>query len=248
MAFPRSSGILLHPTSLPSRFGIGDLGLEAYRFVDFLAESAQRLWQILPIGPTGYGNSPYMSYSAMAGNPLLISPERLRDQGLLSDDDFRDLPEFPQDKVDFERVIPTKMPLLQKACENFKTKASPVLRKEFEGFCASKAHWLDDYALFMAIRETKEGKSWHTWEPELAKRQPEALEEWRQRLASEISYHKYLQFQFFYQWSELKRYANARGIQIIGDIPIYVAHDSAEVWSHPDLFCLDEETGEPALM
>lgn len=248
MAFPRSSGILLHPTSLPSRFGIGDLGLEAYRFVDFLAESAQRLWQILPIGPTGYGNSPYMSYSAMAGNPLLISPERLRDQGLLSDDDFRDLPEFPQDKVDFERVIPTKMPLLQKACENFKIKASPVLKKEFEGFCASKAHWLDDYALFMALREAKEGKSWHTWEPELAKRQPDTLDEWRQRLASEIHYHKYLQFQFFHQWSELKRYANARGIQIIGDIPIYVAHDSAEVWSHPELFCLDEETGEPALM
>lgn len=239
---------MLHPTSLPSRFGIGDLGLEAYRFVDFLAESAQRLWQILPIGPTGYGNSPYMSYSAMAGNPLLISPEQLRDQGLLSDEDFRDLPEFPQDKVDFERVIPTKMPLLQKACENFKTKASSVLQKEFEGFCESKAHWLDDYALFMALREAKEGKSWHTWEPELAKRQPDALDEWRQRLASEISYHKFLQFQFFYQWSELKRYANARGIQIIGDIPIYVAHDSAEVWSHPQLFCLDEETGEPALM
>lgn len=248
MAFPRSSGILLHPTSLPGRFGIGDLGLEAYRFIDFLAESAQRLWQILPLGPTGYGNSPYASYSAMAGNPLLISPEKLRDDGFLSDEDFEGLPEFPVEKVDFDRVIPVKMPLLRKACENFQAKATALQQTEFAGFCSSKAYWLDDYALFMALREAREGKSWHTWEPEIAKRQPDALDRWRQQLATEILYHKYLQFEFFRQWSELKRYANMRGIEIIGDIPIYVAQDSAEVWSHPELFCLDEETGEPELM
>ena len=248
MPFTRSSGILLHPTSFPSRFGIGDLGSEAYRFVDFLAQSAQQLWQILPVGPTGYGNSPYLSYSAMAGNPLLISPERLKDEGLLTDEDFANLPAFPVEKVDFEQVVKTKMPLLKLAYENFQPKATPVLQKEFAGFCESMAYWLDDYALFMALRDTHEGTSWHTWEREIAQRQPEALEQWRQRLSAEISFFKYTQFEFFRQWSELKRYANMRGIQIIGDIPIYVAHDSADVWAHPKIFCLHEETGEPALM
>ena len=248
MPFPRSSGILLHPTSFPSRFGIGDLGLEAYRFMDFLVESYQQFWQVLPLGPTGYGNSPYMCYSALAGNPLLISPEKLRDAGLLTDDDFAGLPEFPLDNVDFEKAIATKMPLLAKACENFKAKASPLQQREFAGFCETKANWLDDYALFMALREAHEQSSWYTWEPEIAKRQPEALEQWRQRLNNEIFYHKYLQFEFFRQWSELKNYANLRGIDIIGDIPIYVAHDSADVWSHSEIFCLDEETGEAALM
>jgi len=248
MPFPRSSGILLHPTSFPSRFGIGDLGLEAYRFIDFLAESYQQYWQVLPLGPTGYGNSPYASYSAMAGNPLLISPEQLREQGILAEDDFANLPAFPVEKVDFEQVVQTKIPLLKKACENFKTKASPLQQKEFAGFCESKAYWLDDYALFMALKDTHEGASWYTWKPELAKLQPEALDQWRQQLKDEIFYYKYIQFEFFRQWSELKQYANMRGIQIIGDIPIYVAHDSADVWAHPEIFCLDEQTGEAAIM
>lgn len=248
MPFPRSSGILLHPTSFPSRFGIGDLGLEAYQFVDFLAQSAQQLWQVLPVGPTGYGNSPYASYSAMAGNPLMISPDRLRDQGLLAEEDFSNLPAFPMEKVDFERVVQTKIPLLKKAYENFKSMATPVHQKEFEGFCESKAYWLDDYALFMAIKDTQNGASWHTWEPEIARRHPEALNKWRQRLNEEIFYYKYIQFEFFSQWSQLKKYANMRGIQIIGDIPIYVAHDSSDVWSHPEIFCLDQETGKVALM
>jgi 4-alpha-glucanotransferase len=248
MAFPRSSGILLHPTSLPSRFGIGELGLEAYRFIDFLVESSQQLWQILPLGPTGYGNSPYASFSALAGNPLLISLEQLQEQEILTDDDFAALPEFPLDSVDFEQVINTKMPLLAQAYQNFKAKASPVQQKEFTAFCDTKAYWLDDYALFMAIREAHEGASWHTWERNIAKSQPEVLEQWKQRLESEILFHKYLQFEFFRQWSKLKQYANSQGIQIIGDIPIYVAHDSADVWGHPEIFCLDEETGEPSLM
>jgi 4-alpha-glucanotransferase len=233
---------------LPSRFGIGDLGLEAYRFVDFLRDTAQQYWQVLPLGPTGFGNSPYMSYSALAGNPLLISPERLRDEGLLTDEDFASLPEFPTDRVDFEAVIKTKMPLLQKACESFKVKASPLQQKEFAGFCESTANWLDDYALFMALREAHDGASWHTWEPELAQRQPEALDKWRRRLTNEIFYQKYLQFEFFRQWVELKSYARLGHIQIIGDIPIYVAHNSAEVWAHPEIFAIDEKTGEAALM
>lgn len=248
MPFPRSSGILLHPTCFPSRFGIGDLGIEAYRFIDFLAETAQIFWQVLPLGPTGYGNSPYASYSAQAGNPLLISPERLRDEGFLTDEDFRDLPEFSADKVDFERVMQTKMPLLKKACENFQAKASPVQQKEFSGFCEAKAYWLDDYALYMALREAQQESDWFKWEPELAKRNPEILDQWSRRLNREIFYHKFLQFIFFHQWSELKSYTRLRNIQIIGDIPIYVAHNSVDVWAHPDIFCLDEETGYPTLM
>ena len=248
MLFPRSSGILLHPTSFPSRFGIGDLGMEAYRFIDFLVESDQQYWQILPLGPTGYGNSPYSCYSAMAGNPLLINPELLRNDQLLADEDFANLPEFPLDYVDFERAIALKVSLLKKACENFKAKASPVQQREFSAFCESKDSWLEDYAFFMALKDNFGGVSWNNWEPEIARREPESVEKWRQQLNAEIYYYKYVQFEFFRQWTELKRYANERKIQIIGDIPIYVAHDSADVWSHREIFCLDEATGEPALM
>jgi 4-alpha-glucanotransferase len=248
MLFPRSSGILLHPTSFPSRFGMGDMGIEAYRFIDFLVESDQQYWQVLPLGPTGYGNSPYSCYSAMAGNPLLINPELLRDDQLLADEDFANLPEFPLDYVDFERAIALKVALLKKACENFKAKASPMQQKEFSGFCESKENWLEDYALFMALKDHFGGVSWNNWEPEIARREPESVEKWRQQLNAEIYYYKYVQFEFFRQWTELKRYANLRDIKIIGDIPIYVAHDSADVWSHREIFCLDEASGEPALM
>ncbi|BAY09072.1 4-alpha-glucanotransferase [Calothrix sp. NIES-2098] len=248
MPFPRSSGILLHPTSFPSRFGIGDLGLEAYSFIDFLKDSYQQYWQVLPLGPTGYGNSPYACYSAMAGNPLLISPEQLKEQGLLTEDDFANLPGFDSSKVDYEQVKPFKIELLKKACENFKTKATPLQQKEFAGFCHSKAYWLDDYALFMALKDTHEGSSWHTWEPDLVKREPQAIDRAQRELTAEIFFHKFIQFEFFRQWSELKTYANMSGIRIIGDIPIYVAHDSSDVWANPHIFCLDEETGEPALM
>ncbi|MDF5711522.1 MAG: 4-alpha-glucanotransferase [Nostoc sp. S4] len=248
MPFPRSSGILLHPTSFPSRFGIGDLGLEAYRFVDFLKESHQQYWQVLPLGPTAFGNSPYMCYSAMAGNPLIISPEKLQEDGLLTEEDFANLPTFPAEKVDFQQVVPIKMGLLKKACENFKTNATPFQQQEFSGFCDSKAYWLDNFALFMALKDVNHNSNWHAWESELVKREPQALEQVQHRLTEEIFYHKFIQFKFFRQWSDLKSYANMRGIHIIGDIPIYVAHDSADVWAHPDMFCLDKETGEAAQM
>ncbi|NEP80461.1 MAG: 4-alpha-glucanotransferase [Okeania sp. SIO3B3] len=247
MPLSRASGILLHPTSLPSPFGIGDLGNEAYNFVNFLRDSGQQIWQILPLGPTGFGNSPYLAYSAMAGNPLLISPDKLQDQGLLSEEDLSNLPEFPNDRVDFDLVREFKRSVLQKAYDNFKTKELEE-QQAFHDLCASKAFWLDDYAFYMALKEAHQGGSWHTWEQEIARRQPAALEEWQQRLADEIQYHKFVQYQFFQQWDDLKNYANEQGIKIFGDIPIYVAHDSADVWAHPEIFCLDGETGEASLM
>ncbi len=248
MSSVRASGILLHPTSFPSPFGIGDLGINAYQFIDFLKESCQQYWQILPLGPTGFGNSPYMCYSAIAGNPLLISPEKLKHKGFLVDTDFIDLPEFSEDRVDYELVIKTKIPLLQKACTNFKNNANPEQQQAFTEFCQSKAYWLDDYALFMALKEHEKSASWHYWKPELSKRKQQVIEAAKLHLVSELFYHKFLQYEFFHQWSELKQYANEAGIHIIGDMPIYVAHDSADVWANPDIFCLDEETGEAKLM
>ncbi|BAZ38512.1 glycoside hydrolase, family 77 [Calothrix sp. NIES-4101] len=248
MPFPRSSGVLLHPTSFPSRFGVGDLGDEAYRFIDFLKDGFQQYWQVLPLGPTGYGNSPYMSYSAIAGNPLLISLDKLQEEHLLADWDFGSIPGFPAHKVDYDQAISYKTNLLKLACQNFKNQAEAKQKKEFTKFCEKKAKWLDDYALFMALKEVNQNASWMQWEPELAKRQPERITKATQELADLIFYHKFLQFQFFYQWSQLKTYANEQGIEIIGDIPIYVAQDSADVWSNPDIFCLDEETSEAALM
>ncbi|NJK48576.1 4-alpha-glucanotransferase [Candidatus Gracilibacteria bacterium] len=244
----RTSGILLHPTCFPSRFGIGDLGNEAYRFIDFLADGLQQVWQILPLGPTGYGNSPYLCYSALAGNPLLISPEKLVEDELLSEEDFAGLPDFPLDSVDFELVVQTKMPLLKKACENFKQQASEELQEEFKQFCDRASDWLEDYALFMSLKEVFEGESWNNWHKEIAKRKPDAIAKWQNQLKEPIFSQKFLQFQFFRQWNSLKEYANEKQISIFGDIPIYVAHDSVDVWANPDLFCLDEETGEAAFM
>ncbi len=245
MPFFRSSGILLHPTSFPGRYGIGDLGLEAHQFIDFLARSGQHLWQVLPINPTGYGNSPYMSFSSIAGNHLLISPDILLENGILSQEDLEYVPNFPLDQVDFEKVIAWKMPLLQKAAQNFAQVATPIQRQEFEGFCRGKANWLEDYALFMALLKAQGDVMWTEWPQELRDRSPEALDDWHDKLKEEIFLHKYLQFEFFRQWAELKRYANDQKIEIVGDIPIYVAHNSAEVWSRPEVFNLDPETRYP---
>ena len=244
----RACGVLLHPTSLPSRFGIGDLGKNAYQFVDFLADSHQQVWQILPIGPTGFGNSPYLSYSALAGNHLLISPEILHEQGLLTAEEINRLPEFPLDKVDFDLVISTKMPLLRIACDRFRVKASEEELDAFKRFSDRHNDWLDDYALFMSVKEAHNGGSWNQWDKKIAKREPEAMTEWATRLKDEVYFHKFAQYQFFTQWTNLKKHANQKGINIFGDIPIYVAHDSVDVWAHPDIFHLDEETGEAALM
>ncbi|WP_072621412.1 4-alpha-glucanotransferase [Spirulina major] len=249
MAFSRrASGILLHPTSLPGRFGIGDLGQEAYRFVDFLTASGQQIWQVLPLGPTGFGNSPYMSYSALAGNPLLINLEWLVAENLLSELDFAHLPTFTPYQVDYEAAIKIKLPLLRKASHTFFSKATPERKKVFTEFCEAQAAWLDDYTLFMAIRTAQNGKSWHQWDEPLKNRDPQALRLAKEQLHDEIFFHKYMQSEFFRQWSTLKQYANDNGVQMFGDIPIYVAHDSVDVWANPDIFCLDPDTGEPSQM
>lgn len=245
MAFSRSSGILLHPTSHPSRYGIGELGREAYQFIDFLAQSGQKLWQILPLGPTGYGNSPYMSFSAIAGNHLLISLDILREKNLLTDADFEDIPDFTLDQVDFDKLIAWKIPLLRKAASNFVKGSDTILYKQFAGFCGGNADWLEDYALFMALSHAYQGKAWMEWPTEIRERHWGALATPKQELQEEIFLHKFLQFEFFEQWLALKRYANSLGIEIIGDIPIYVSHNSADVWANPQVFRLDTQTGNP---
>jgi 4-alpha-glucanotransferase len=244
MKFPRASGILLHPTSLPGGCGIGELGPAAYSFVDFLQASSQKLWQVLPLNPTGYGDSPFQCLSASAGNPFLISMERLVEQGVLAKADLKSAPEFPQDRVDFGRVIEYKLPLLKQASRNFLSSAASAERRRFDGFCQANAAWLDNAALFMACKVAHHGPAWTSWEPGIAQRRPEALNEWTKRLAGDIEAIKYWQFEFFQQWQDLRSYCRGRDVRIIGDIPIYVAHDSADVWSNPELFCLDEK-GNP---
>jgi 4-alpha-glucanotransferase len=244
----RTSGVLLHPTSLPGRFGIGDLGSEAYRFIDFLEKSGQQVWQVLPLGPTGFGNSPYLCYSAFAGNPMLINLEWLVSEGFLDQSDLDSSPEFSGSGVEFDRAIAFKTPLLKKASERFLAVATAERKAAFAEFCDSQTYWLEDYALFMAIKEANEGQCWFQWEADLAWRKPEAIALQREKLKDVIFFHKYIQFEFFRQWSSLKHYANEKGIQIFGDLPIYVAHDSADVWGHPKIFRIDRQTGSPKWM
>ncbi len=248
MPFPRSSGILLHPTCFPGRYGMGDLGAAAYQFIDFLAAAEQQLWQVLPLGPTGHGNSPYMSYSSMAGNHFLISLETLADHGLLTPSDLEQFPTFPAHWVDFDAVLPAKLALLEKAATAFQASLDAETRKEYEAFCQAQAFWLEDYALFMALKQAHAGASWHTWDAAIARRKTSALNEWREKLAAQVETHKFFQFEFHRQWAALKTYANDRAVQIVGDIPIYVAHDSADVWAFPENFMIDEETLEPSQM
>ena len=246
MRFPRASGILLHPTSLPGPCGIGELGPSAERFVDFLAVAGQRLWQVLPVSPTGFGDSPYQCFSAFAGNPLLISLEQLVLDGLLSSSDLDPLPNFPRQSVDFGRVIHFKLPLLKRSFETF-TNAASARKEDFEDFCQANRSWLTDYALFMAIKQTYNGKVWTEWDRSIALREPDAVRHWSAVLNVEIRAQKYLQYQFFRQWGTLRQYAHRCGVSIMGDLPIYVAHDSADVWAHPEMFHLSD-TGTPALV
>src|SRR5688572_11170131 len=246
MRFPRASGILLHPTSLPGPCGIGELGPTAERFVDFLAGAGQRLWQVLPLSPTGFGDSPYQCFSAFAGNPLLISLEQLVLDGLLSASELDPLPDFPKQSVDYGRVIHFKLPLLQRSFEAF-TNGASAKKEDFEDFCQTNESWLTDYALFMALKQVHDGRMWTEWDKSIALREPEAMLHWSVALKSEIQAQKYLQYQFFRQWGALRQYTRQRGVSILGDLPIYVAHDSADVWANPEMFQLDD-TGNPALV
>ena len=247
MAFERASGILLHPTSLPGPDGIGDLGPQAYRWIDFLVETGCTLWQVLPLGPTGYGDSPYQCFSAFAGNPYLISPEALLADGLLTKKDLRDRPQFPADHVDYGPVISWKLTLLDRAFAHFQSDAINPLRQDFAAFQSEAADWLDDFTLFMALKEAQQGVAWGDWPQALRQRDPKALAQAKQTHAVAIQRHAFRQFLFFRQWSALRSYAASQGIKIIGDIPIFVAYDSADVWSHPDLFFIDDE-GQPTVV
>ena len=240
MSFPRSSGILLHPTSLPSPFGIGDFGPAAYEFADFLASAGQSLWQMLPLGPTGYGDSPYQCFSAFAGNPVLISLSALADEGLLSAADLDNPPQFARDQVEYEQVNAFKLLKLGTAFHNFQSSAPEHRRRRFESFKNAERDWLCDYALFRALKDKFGGIAWPKWDRPFQCRKAEALQQAHTELAQQIAEQEFQQFVFFEQWNALKSYCHAKKIRIMGDLPIYVAHDSADVWAHPEYFHLDE--------
>lgn len=247
MTFKRSSGILLHPTSLPGPFGIGDLGPEAYKFIDFLADSGCTLWQVLPLGPTGYGDSPYQCFSAFAGNPYLISPEILIEESLLSKNDLVDMPRWDAKRVDFGEMYYWKPTILEKAFIKFEASASGSMREEFDAFCRDNEAWLDDFSLFMALKNLNGGSAWNEWPKDQRQRVKTALEIAQKDQSESIIRQKFNQFLFFRQWNALREYVHEKGLQIIGDIPIFVAMDSADAWSHPDLFFLDK-SGVPTVV
>jgi 4-alpha-glucanotransferase len=247
MKFKRSSGVLLHPTCLPGPYGIGDIGSAAHRWIDFLSSSGCGLWQILPLGPTGYGDSPYQCFSSFAGNPFLISPDALLSDDLLHPDDIYERPAFPNDHVDFGRIIPWKLGLLDRSFIRFQHSQSARLKAEMEEFRVKQSVWLDDFALFMALKEIHGGQPWTTWEEPLRNRRADALIQVQKNFDVAIQRQIYRQFIFFRQWSQLLTHAHEKRIQIIGDIPIFVAHDSADVWSNPQLFHLDK-SGKPTFV
>jgi 4-alpha-glucanotransferase len=243
--FPRSCGVLMHPTSLPGPYGMGDLGAWAYRFVDILAAAGQTVWQVLPLGPTGFGNSPYQVYSTFAGNSHLIALDGLADQGWIARSDLASQPWFPPHQVDYERAVRYHDDLLTRAYDNFVIRDVPQQKAAFRAWVSDPQQWwLDDFALFMTLKEHHEGRSWTEWPEGEALRDEETLDAMRAMHACRIEEHRWRQWVFATQWNALRTYANGKGIRIVGDIPIYVAHDSSDVWTQPHLFQLDE-TGQP---
>lgn len=240
MKLGRSAGILLHPTSLPSRFGIGDLGNDAYKFLDFLKDAGQTLWQVFPLGPTGYGDSPYQCFSAFAGNPLLVSPDLLIEDELLIEDDVKDGLEFDPTTIDYGGVINWKKDVLRIAYNNFIENKSKF-ESEFDAFCNNNTEWQNDYALFMACKDHHGGKVWTEWEREIAFREGDAIDKWTDKLSNDIEYHKFVQFIFNKQWKAVERYAHSHGIKIIGDLPIFIAYDSSDLWANRDQFTVNDE-------
>lgn len=240
MTEQRSSGILLHISSLPGKEGIGTLGENAYRFIDFLSETKQKLWQILPLGPVGYCNSPYQCYSAFAGNPLFIDLKLLLMESLLSLNDLEDVPVFSKRKVEFNKIEKWKYPLLRKAFEKFKANSPDALKEEYQKFLTENSWWLDDYALFMALKRHFNGAVWFDWDDDIKFRKKSALNKFHNLLTEEIEFRRFIQYLFFRQWLNLKKYANSKGIQIFGDLPLYVSTDSVDVWANTNIFELDK--------
>lgn len=235
--FKRASGVLVHPTSLPSRYGIGDLGEGAYQFIDFLTASNQKIWQVLPLAPTGFGNSPYQTFSSFAGQPLIISPTLLMNEGLLTAAETADIPVTPTRWIDYDLMIPWKMALLRKAYNRFKRK-KPSL--EYLSFLKDEANWLDDYALYMALKEDQEDQTWVDWDKKYKSLNNTMRKSCEKKFRDEIEYYYFLQYIFFKQWYAVKQYANDRGIKIIGDLPIFCSIDSADVWANQELFELNK--------
>jgi 4-alpha-glucanotransferase len=247
MRFPRTSGVLLHPTSLPGPHGSGDLGPDAYHFVDWLVAARQKLWQILPLTGIGPGHSPYMGNSAFAGNVLLIDLAELRQQGWLTEADLEVVPGLADEEVEFDAVVPYRMERLARAAARFAATGTPAQRHALGAFVAAHHAWLDDYALFMALSEAHAGLDWCNWEPGLVAREPAALAAAHALHARRIQFWQFCQWAFFRQWLALKEYANDRGVEIVGDAPIFLAHHSAEVWSHQHLFQLGPD-GRPTVV
>jgi 4-alpha-glucanotransferase len=246
MSFPRSSGVLLHPTSLPGPFGIGDLGPRAFEFIEQLASARQQVWQVLPLGPTGYGDSPYQSPSAFAGNPLLISLEQLIEDGLLPEAAVREQGFQPGD-VDYDAVIRHRETVWPIVVDRFERTAPARLRDRFGQFCAAQSAWLDEFALFMAVKEAHRNVAWTSWEPDIAHRDRAAIERWTTASKRQILQHKLTQFLFFEQWQRVREACHARSIEIMGDLPIFAAHDSADVWACRQFFQLDDD-GSPSVV
>ncbi len=243
----RRAGLLLHPTSLPGPYGIGDLGPAAHAFADALARAGMTFWQVLPLGPTGYGDSPYQTFSAFAGNPYLISPDDLLAAGLLAPEDLTDAPPCPPGRVDYGAVIPWKRALLRRAFARFRAGGFPQLETDLAAFREAHRGWLDDFALFMALQAAHRGAPWTAWPAPLRDHQPAALARAAREHADAVAQVVFEQFLFFRQWHALRQFAAERGVHFIGDAPIFVAHDSADVWAHPELFCLND-AGQPTVV
>nr|NQU92908.1 4-alpha-glucanotransferase [Bacteroidota bacterium] len=239
MTSSRSSGILLHPTSLPGKYGIGSLGRQAIEFIDFLEKAGQKLWQVLPMGHTGYGDSPYQCFSIFAGNPILVDPDLLVKDGLLSTQDLQGYDNFPTDHVDYGWVIDFKKQILWKAYMHFIDKPQET-QEAFIKFVEANKHWLDDYATFIAIKDHFGGQPWWEWTEDFRFRDPDTINEFIKNADKGIGFYKFSQYLFFKQWKKVRNYANERGISIVGDIPLYVAHDSADVWNNHRVFQFDE--------
>lgn len=240
----RYSGILVHPTSFPSPYGIGDLGKGAYDFIDFLASSGQKIWQVLPLGPTGFGDSPYQTLSAFAGQPYIISPDKLREDGLLTDADLKDIPRSDPRQVDYGEVIPYKMGLLHKAYDRFTAIHDQAMEHAFSQYIEKEKYWLEDYALFMATKDYYQGRCWLDWEEGIREGKEFSKVEYTWMLKEQIRFYEFLQFLFDRQWHQLRKYAAEKKILIIGDIPIFMSIDCADVWADKSLFKLDS-TGHP---